>query len=89
MIVLNLRDVEVNPQLFVFASVFRVHNVRRTLTQLVISSQKMDPIHKNFLRLSDKFKECDNLDNLARPHLHQVDYDVNNTICYQAFSAKI
>jgi hypothetical protein len=74
----NLRDVEENPQFRprcenVFAVVVRVHDFLRTLTQLVISSQKMDPIHNNFHRLSDKSEESNNLDNFARPHLHQVD----------------
>jgi hypothetical protein len=62
MIVLNFRNVEENPQLrlsclFIFPVVFMVYNFLRTLTQLGISNQKMDPIHKNFLRLSDKSKE--------------------------------
>jgi hypothetical protein len=49
MIVLNLCDVEENPQFrpsceYVFAVVIRLHEFLRILTQLVISSQKMDPI---------------------------------------------
>jgi hypothetical protein len=59
---LTLHDVEENPQfrpscLFVFAFVRRVNNFLRTLTQLVISSQNRNPIHKNFLRLSDISEE--------------------------------
>jgi hypothetical protein len=53
MIALNLHDVKETPQFrpsceFVFAVVFKLHGFLLTLTQLVISSQNMDPVHKNF-----------------------------------------